>query len=521
MIWHIFKKDMRLSWRLALAVAALHWVTPVIMMTLSDSARGRGSLSNLLGILLLAGPLATGFLLIIVVQHDAIPGVRQDWLVRPIRRRDLMLAKLLFAALAVQLPIFLADLTALFVSGYSPTSSISVAIQQSVLQMLVINLPFLALGSMTRNLLEMISGGVVLGFAVAIVDALTSGTPFLEPLVRTGLSWIMDSAEFAVLAVGASAVLMLAYLRRRTAFARTLTGGVAALCLLAWFIPWRPAFAVQKLLSTEPDSSGSVALDFDPAAGRFRPPAGALTPDDALKMLLRDQGAIQVYLPIRVAGLPHDSAIQMDYAEARLIANGKIERLTLERWNARSDESGNPKQWVFPAFGIPAATYTRVKDQHVRLEVDHWLTLAQVVSSQAIPAIDADLIVPGVGRCRTKLNAAETAVQLSCAAGVTIAACFNSFLEHVPTGQRNPNQFGCGTYAPVVLSPVLNPALIPFAVNFPFRDPSALAQFPVDGSKLRSSRAVFQRYRVLDHFTRKLVIPDVRLSDWLAETPGS
>jgi hypothetical protein len=187
----------------------------------------------------------------------------------------------------------------------------------------------------------------------------------------------------------------------------------------------------------------------------------------------------------------------------------------------RRDESGNPRQWVFPPLGIPAATYTRVKDQTVRLEVDYWLTLAQVASSQAIPAIDADQIVPGAGRCRTKLNAAETAVQLSCAAGVTIAACVNSFLEHVPTGQRNPNQFGCGNYAPFVLNPVVNPALIPFAVNFPFRDPSALAQFPVDGSKLRASRAVFQMYRVLDHFTRKVVIPDVRLSEWIPEAPSA
>jgi hypothetical protein len=62
---------------------------------------------------------------------------------------------------------------------------------------------------------------------------------------------------------------------------------------------------------------------------------------------------------------------------------------------------------------------------------------------------------------------------------------------------------------------------MPFAVILPFRDPVGLAHFPVDGSKLRESRAVLQLYRAQDHFTRKLVIPDVRLRNWEAETSAS
>jgi hypothetical protein len=54
--------------------------------------------------------LGGAFCIAAVVQLDAIPGVRQDWLVRPLERRNLLLAKLLFVVLAVLLPILATDL---------------------------------------------------------------------------------------------------------------------------------------------------------------------------------------------------------------------------------------------------------------------------------------------------------------------------------------------------------------------------------------------------------------------------
>jgi hypothetical protein len=393
-----------------------------------------------------------------------------------------------------------------------------------MLQMLVINLPFLAFASMTRNLLELVSGGVALGFLVAIVDALTSSTPSLEPVSRTGLAWILYLAAFAVLFLGAALVLRLQYVHRRTTLSRIWTGGFAVLFLLTGFMPWRLVFAIQRSLSSASASSRAVALNFDHAAGRFRPPVGALTPENAFAIARRGEGSVQVYLPFRVTGLPPDSAIQMDHAEIRLIANGRLQRLEQEPWNARREESGSPTQTVYPTLGIPAALYGRIKDQWVRVEVDYWMTLAQVTASHTLPAIDGGQRFPSVGPCRTKVNEPETAVRLSCVYPGTPPACLHSFLEYIPTGQRNPDRFGCGNYASfarLLLDPLFPGALVPFSVNLPFRDPLALAHFPVDGSKLRQSRAVIQFYRVQDHFTRRLVIPEIRLSEWGAETPGT
>ena len=56
-----------------------------------------------------------------------------------------------------------------------------------------------------------------------------------------------------------------------------------------------------------------------------------------------------------------------------------------------------------------------------------------------------------------------------------------------------------------------------FGVNIPFRDASGLAKFPVDGPRLPNSRVVIRVYEPEDHFTRSLVISQIKLKDWEAQ----
>jgi hypothetical protein len=97
------------------------------------------------------------------------------------------------------------------------------------------------------------------------------------------------------------------------------------------------------------------------------------------------------------------------------------------------------------------------------------------------------------------------------------AYCTTSFLEHVPSGTRNTEIVHC------------SPDYIPFFAQFepdamrrlvqglPFRDPAGVGRFPVSGPMLHESRVVVRIYEGEDHFTRRLVIPDARLRDWLPE----
>src|SRR5207244_2473870 len=86
MVRHILKKDWMLLWPLVAALA--------VAQGLIAFARFRaGHFFNLPGVpLSLFVLLASAIVIALVVHQDPIPGARQDWLVRPIARRDLFLA---------------------------------------------------------------------------------------------------------------------------------------------------------------------------------------------------------------------------------------------------------------------------------------------------------------------------------------------------------------------------------------------------------------------------------------------
>ena len=106
---------------------------------------------------------------------------------------------------------------------------------------------------------------------------------------------------------------------------------------------------------------------------------------------------------------------------------------------------------------------------------------------------------------------------MSCIEAGKAPSCATFFLEHVPSGARNPAIVRCSPEYSPFFDGLFGPdAMRRFGVAVPFRDPTGLAHFPVDGPLLRDSRVVMRIYRAEDHFTRQLTIPDVRLSDWLS-----
>ncbi len=125
MILHIMRKDWKLLWPLVVGVALIELDRAHCELELGASSPERltplAMISELMGTVSL---LAVGILIVLVVQADAIPGLRQDWLVRPIRRRDLLLSKLLFVALLVQGPIFVAEVVQGLAAGFPLSKAI-------------------------------------------------------------------------------------------------------------------------------------------------------------------------------------------------------------------------------------------------------------------------------------------------------------------------------------------------------------------------------------------------------------
>ena len=164
MIRNIFKKDLRLLWPFAFAAAILQFAIVAVHLKLGIFEE-RPVFSSLLLLLESVMYFGVAVLIAALVHEDSLVGARQDWLVRPIRRRDLLAAKLLFLLLAVQLPLLLASILAGLGNGFMLSTSLFAALSQNAYLLIGFTLPVFAFVSLTGSMSE------ALGVAFLIVVA--------------------------------------------------------------------------------------------------------------------------------------------------------------------------------------------------------------------------------------------------------------------------------------------------------------------------------------------------------------
>ena len=190
MIWHIFKKDWKLQWRFAVIMALVQFANAALLVKMSPFQDNR-SLNSLMPLMILAILAGIPFLIAAVVHQDAIPGVRQDWLVRPIRRRDLLLAKLLFVLIAVHGPMLLADLFRGLANGFAFGPSLAAAASHGLFVLVAFSVPLLAFASLTRNFMEaLVAGFIVFLSFVGFLFILDQTISRHSLVAASGLSWI-------------------------------------------------------------------------------------------------------------------------------------------------------------------------------------------------------------------------------------------------------------------------------------------------------------------------------------------
>jgi hypothetical protein len=105
MILHIMRKDLRLLWKAVILVAGAQAALTLMLLHIDHSETAKNPYGLLLQLILFIAFLGRAVLIVMCVQQDAIPGVNQDWLTRPIGRSDLLLAKVGFVMVFVQGPV--------------------------------------------------------------------------------------------------------------------------------------------------------------------------------------------------------------------------------------------------------------------------------------------------------------------------------------------------------------------------------------------------------------------------------
>jgi hypothetical protein len=500
MVWHIFKKDWKLLWRMVVGVALINVAYRVMMSSRGVFADGRYSqLASILSTFGAISLLATGLLVGFAVQQDAIPGLRQDWLIRPIRRRDLLLSKLLFVALAVQGPILIAEIAQCLAAGLTPGQSLGAPLSRSIWMFLVFDLPLVAFATLTSNLMEAVGTGlaVVLGFAFFTASILGFFQAYTQ---NTAVDWVTGTVQLLWGVAAVAAVLFLQYYRRKTTGARWLWGASAAVWLMIQLMPWQTAFAIQERVAPQRADTSAVGMIFEPATGRVKRLPGEGEPYRVTGNVVRSNRV--VYVPLRMVGVGNGRLLIVDQMTARLKgSDGRV----VDLGNVGPSAYHDAHQVVF----VPENAYDRVKDQPVRLEMNYSLSLMQADPTQTMPVSDGTQRVAGLGTCATRISPRDSRAELGCAVA-GLLPCATWLVENVRTGQRLAGnaEYGCiPNYSPYFGR--LGTESISY---FP-----RLGGFAMDQSQLKDARVVFGIYRPVAHFTREVVIPEIRLADWRPE----
>jgi len=525
MIWHIFKKDFRLLWPYAAMLTVLQFVygammllNPVPNISVYEGTIG-GANAAMQQVTMIAVLLGGAFLIAAIVHQDAIPGSRQDWLVRPISRMQLLLSKIVSVILLIHIPMLAVDLLYALANGFSFASSAGYAISRNILLLTMLSFPILAFASLTKGIMEAIAGVFVLamvGISFAFLnDALFWPLRMLS-VQDTGFHWVPQFIGYVVSFAASVVVLMIQYFRRKTGTARMVAGFALLLFLVIIpFLPWKTAFAVGRQFADEPGEGNGISFSFDPGAGKLQimPTRTALSP-------------IDWYLPLRVDGLDSDTGLRIDrYSTKAFFASGETLLLSIDR---KADFLQNGPGRLRVEF-VPLTNTEqlnprwdpRVREGVMQVEIEMSATLLRRTSVEKT-TMDGSLKIAGIpctshGWMVTSDwdDESVTEASISCAP-VLDPVCYSLTFENPP--------------APFVSIPVLTCAgpyqqfvsrLVPGAWRVTavahLHDPNTVGRRVASFPDLMMSKADVNVYEPVDHFTKKIIIPNVRFQDWTAD----
>ena len=137
---HILKKDLKMHWPYVAAVMALKVVAAWTILQLGIFP-GPPQLVLMHAFIDLACAGVAALAIIVVVQSDPVVSNNDDWLIRPIRRSDLALDKIAFAALVTFLPTFVFDLGVGLIHGLDTQPAISASAYTALVIFIGVGLP--------------------------------------------------------------------------------------------------------------------------------------------------------------------------------------------------------------------------------------------------------------------------------------------------------------------------------------------------------------------------------------------
>ncbi|HTQ98568.1 MAG TPA: hypothetical protein VMH83_01200 [Candidatus Acidoferrum sp.] len=524
MIWHICKKDLRLLWPYAAMLALLYAAKAALSVKIAfaPTPESLGAFAVVLPIIVIAGMVA---LIAAAFYQDGLFSSTLDWRIRPIPRRDLLLAKMLFVVLAVQAPVFVIDLAEGLVDGLPFTPSLINALSDGFYKLCLLSLPAAMLASMTDRPLSLLAAAIFVTFGLLVPYLVIPGFGAASsPLLQSGVAWLLFMLWALTSIVAAAVILPLQYFKRATVASFAVFMSAIAVVGATWYLPWEAGFAVQRVFASQPGLAAPVTVSYAPDnARRLDRPSYPIP-----KVAESDKSPIDVRLPLDIGGGPADSMLFTDHASVRLLdANGQI-IATNDPKHARDTESSLYFQFpltsfasnsTFPAgygpfLAIPPKLYLQYKQQPLRVEIDLSLSLLQQRSTVTMPALATGIHKEAGFACENHILEGTDTVRLNCLTASKLPSCSHATLSHSGLAEFNYSFPLCApNYAPLGFTPTSQ--LINHVIGtIPFNGKHSHNGLLVDENKLADWNIVLQTYEAQDHFTRQLVIPEFKMGDW-------
>jgi hypothetical protein len=341
---HILKKDASYLWREIIVY------TFACALFVQTTDVGKGPAQTLL-------ILASAYLIARAFQAEAIPGQNQFWLTRPYKRSSLLVAKLLFVLIFVNLPVLFARLAIVSREHFPIGASIPGLLLSQAVLIICVWLPIAAVSALTTRMTHM----VVIAMVVQVLLVMTQNQILYSGLYWPfGVQWIRDSLALLLIVAAAAIVLKNQYGKRQTLHSAVVAiAAVLAIVVVYTALPAGFAMSVQSRLSTKPFNASALTVSVEQGQ-RISP-----------RTQLGNQ--VQVPLLFAVSGLPQEGAVHADAMELTFeMPGGTTWKSGLKAVSGRTDDE--PSGTFQSIFYLDQATYEQLHKEAVILHGSLYLT---------------------------------------------------------------------------------------------------------------------------------------------------
>jgi hypothetical protein len=505
--------------------AALEWAVFSAGLFGEDPAA-----AALLRPLTLAWFIAIAALVVAAVQQDPIPGADQDWLVRPLSRTDLLLAKLLFLTVTISVPMFTANLLDALASGFALVPSLQAVLLKELFVLACFVVPVTALATATRTMSEFVilSAALVVTFALSVsLSAFFFGANWC-PTCNSGMSWLQHIVQHTGILLGAVAILALQYYRRRSNAARAVAIAGAVALVFAQ-LPWSAAFSMEHWITQANGAATAVSVELDEASrddsvtrsafpGELdaaahqviaKPSHGRVgqTLEYWRRRVRPNDGPVSIDLPVQVNGVADDELLLADRTAVRLfdeggqvLYRGENTGGLAQMLTPRIDRSLRSSGATHQTIEIPGVGYRKAAAAAARFQIDYSLTLLKLVAEYKLPAFDGELRSNDIGICATLAD--RNAIYLRCKTIEQTPFCYSESL-YSAGAEHNSEILRCIPDYRRHVPPFMEVMGV-YGVDLPLRDKNGNSIYDLGPADLHAALVIVRVYGELDHFRRSL-----------------